>query len=324
MTNNTNPVFVNPQALAQAATAALAAAAQQVAQQVSNKSNPQNPGIVFQSNNNIVNRNDSSETTTSSGLNTQTMSNSQCDQSSQSSNMNGNLPDALNSLIQNAQAFSSNSQQIALNAQVAALLAAGGINPSLILNSNSNVNSNNVNPTIAAAQAITSLMQNQQQQNTQMNSKSVSNPVQNFNEKKTKISNNTFDNQSNAPIPSMIQHFNHAASVTSAQSSMLKGINKQGSDLPNEDTLTTLLSMNATNTNRVKAMNHNVASLLQNCNSKGTSNIPAQQQQQTDSNINTLYASAANSPTFFAQMQNWKLDQLGEFLNIDPFFAKLF
>ena len=323
MTNNTNPIFVNPQALAQAATAALAAAAQQVAHQVSNKPNPQNPGIVFQSNNNI-NGNDSSEATTSSGLNTQTISTAQCNQSPQANNMNSNIPDALNTLIQNAQAFSSNSQQIALNAQAAALIAAGGINPSLVLNSNSTVHSNNANPTIAAAQAIASLMQNQKQQNNQINNNSLSNSAQNFNDQQTKSSKRTFDNQSNAPIPSMIQHFNHAASATSTQPSTLKGINKQVGDLSNEDTLSTLLSMNATNSNRVKAMNHNVASLLQNCNSKGTSNISAQQQpQQNDSNINTLYASAANNPAFFAQMQNWKLDQLGEFLNIDHNFVSI-
>ena len=60
-------------------------------------------------------------------------------------------------------------------------------------------------------------------------------------------------------------------------------------------------------------MNQNVASLLQNGNTNSAANISPQQQHQPDSNINSLYATAANNPVFFAQMQNWKLDQLGKF-----------
>ena len=153
-------MFMSPQALAQAATAAFAAAAQQVAQQqASNKQN--NQGLMFQPNSNMVNRNDSSET--------RAVANAPGNQPSQvGSNMNTNVPEALTSMIQSAQAFASNPNQMALNAQAAAVLAAGGINPSLLLNAG-NGNSNNINPTIAAAQAIASFMQSQQQQqNTQV------------------------------------------------------------------------------------------------------------------------------------------------------------
>ncbi len=398
MTNNTNPMFMTPQALAQAATAALAAAAQQVAaQQATNKSNPQAPqGVMFQPqshNNSVVNRNEQSASTeapSSINIPRSLSNNSQqgggnqplANPQSTCTNINNTptappgttaagppapipLPmnmnmDALNAMLQSAQAFSGNPQQMALNAQAAAVLAASGINPSLILNANNGNNA--MNPTIAAAQAIASLVQNQQQQQhahqqqqqqqPQLHSPHPSHQPQqgpnapppqamgpnttipsNTTQQQTTTTspNNNGDTtttQKNPSAPTMMQHFNHApqatvqgppssSTPTTAPTSMMKSINKQvvNEMTPTSDTLTTLLSMNAANSNRMKSMNQNVASLLQSGNSTPQPTQQQQQQQQpqqSESNINTLYATASNNPVFFAQMQNWKLDQLGE------------
>ena len=306
---NRNALFMNSHAVAQATAAfAAAAAAQQVAQQVTNNPNTQQ-GMAFTPNH-LVNQSNNSDN--SNNANIQTPPAQQGTQAASQNNtipsnkLNGNmasLPDAVPvpPVVQNAQTFPNNSQQIAINAQAAALLAAGSMNPALLMNSGS------VAPNHATAiAAFATLLQQQQQQQQGSHQQAVPSTSQQYQEQKNPSAGQSTDNMKTASTNPLIQHFNHS---TPSQATVLNGRSHQVKKMSNaSDSLSSLISYNTATQNHGGKINQNVSSLLHAPNTSATQTTQLQPQ----SNVNTVYAAAANNSIYLAQMQNWKLEQLGE------------
>jgi hypothetical protein len=297
--NSNTSLFMNPHAVAQAATAALAAAAQQVAQQAKNNQNvQQQQGIVFPPKNLTSQQNaDSSNANVTSQIPNQ-KGNQTTPQTSNipTNKLNGTLSSLSETVpvvppvTQNAQTFSNNPQQIAINAQAAALIAAGGINPLLL-------NSGNIAPAHATTMAaFASLIQSQQQQQGPQHQQTISTTAPQYQEQQNSSAVQNSDNSTPIPSNPLIQHFNHS---TKANSTVLNGRNQQINKMnKGNDSLTSLMTYKVPTIKRPKNVNQNV---------------PTQAtQQQPQSNVNSMYAAASNNPIFFAQMQNWKLEQLGK------------
>ena len=384
--SNHAPLFLNPHAIAQAATVALTAAAQQVAQQqqqqATNSHNASVANAPFASNGHpnthagpvsaLVNPKTNSENDNSmtNALPTNQQGSTHQTQSTTSQTNNKltpgiipapSMPEAMAPVMPNApaapQAFPSpNPQQIALNPQIAGLLASNGLNPALLLNA-ANLQTHNHNPTMAAAQAFVQLLQQQQQSQQQVQQQQaqtqqqqqqvqqmgqpqhqqvqqqqvqaqqssqsttqgmIPNVSSHFQEKpsqqqqhnSTHKSISTADTTKPSNANPMIQHFNHSSP---SQNSLLNGRNttqavkKMGNG--NDSLASSLISYSANQEKRTPKETMNVPSML------ATANTPVSQptpQQQQTGNVSSLYAAASNNPMFFAQMQSWKLEQLGK------------
>ena len=259
------------------------------------------------------------------------------------------------------QAFTGNLQQISLNPQTAALLASNGLNPALLLNAANLQAHTNHNSTMAAAQAFVQLLQQQQQPQQQQTQQvqqvqqpqqqqaqqqpqlgqsqqqqvqqpqqqttqgMVSNAPSHFQEQpqhnSTHNNVSTPDATKTSNTNPMIQHFNHS---TTKQTSLLTGRNPQPIKKmtnSNDSLPSSLLSYGANQEKRAPKETLNVPSMLAAANTP-VSQPPPQPQPQTG-NVNSLYAAASNNPMFFAQMQSWKLEQLGK-LSVLIYFSPLF
>mmetsp|Transcript_13661 Transcript_13661/g.17226 ORF Transcript_13661/g.17226 Transcript_13661/m.17226 type:complete len:599 (-) Transcript_13661:214-2010(-) len=87
----------------------------------------------------------------------------------------------------------------------------------------------------------------------------------------------------------------------------MNGRNQEMNTMTNgNDSLSSLISYNVAAQKRAKKGSQNVTPHIH-----STSTSTAQPtQQQPPAHVNSLYAAASNNPMFFAQMQNWKLEQL--------------
>ncbi len=296
--NNNPSFFLNPHAVAQAATAALAAAAQQVAQQqASSNHNAPGPGQSFMSNNNSDGNKNSMNTNAhiqQSNPNVTKASTSDGNSVASSLPSKSDIQSISSvtapSSVPTTQAFSNNNhQQMVLNtqAQAAALLAAG-VNPALLFNGNNNIQPAAPAPAMAAAQAFISLLQQQQQQNSKPTQVSIPNVQSNFKEQSSCAPK--------SPNPaSILQHFNNSV----ANGSLSRG-NHQ------------IKRMESDTSSLSSIMKFNAAGAESHSNSKkdSQSSFSAAMQQ---GKANNMYASGNNNSIFYAQMQGWKLEQLGKF-----------
>jgi len=283
-------VFINPHAAAQAAaTAAFAAAAQQVAnaQIQSNGNQSSAKGNSFLPNN--APNQQVSETTNShlQGITHHGNQTNSLTATGFTPNEPAQGPPAHPSNII-SQPFQ-NPQQLAISAQAqaAAILAAGGINPALLFNQGAIVPASQTPAALAAAQVVASLIQPQTQP------PSTTPQIQ-----EQKPAQHTHHTQQ-----SQIQHVNHIATPQVSSPSYN----------PQNHNIASASNMNNGNAFKVPNQQRNVNSKQPSVMLHG-SDLVHQTSQQTTSNKNGLYATAAaaaaSNPILLAQMQTWKLDQL--------------
>ena len=315
-----NGVYLNPHAAAQAA-AAFTAAAQQLVQ--AQMQQPLSANVVAQQANNVFNsqgkpngqqnpfaiaRSNSTPVTAPSNmqLGAQVQQNAPMQVSVDGSNVSSTNAFSQASLSQgqnpnvtsnNTQAPTPanvflNQQQLALSAQAqaAAILAAGSLNPSLMLNAHSHAHAPAPsNPAaMAAAQVVASLLQSQTQSVTPHTLQSTR-----LNETPTQA------------------HVKELKAATPVQTTTASTLHHTAN---NAQAIANLKSPMAENRTNFSSFNVSMPESSRPLKRNSTeAPAPATQSASANQSLYVAAAAAANNPVLLTQMRNWKLDQLGKF-----------
>jgi len=184
------------------------------------------------------------------------------------------------------QPFHNQQQQLAISAQAqaAAILAAGGINPALLFNTGTAApQQTQATAALTAAQVVASLIQPQNQ--------APANPVQLQEQKPPQHQQ------------AQVQHVNHLNPPQSSPQTQTYN--------PQNHTMAANANMNNPNTFTIPTQPQNRASKPSTVLLHGSNlNHQAPQRPAPKTGLYAAAAAAASNPILLAQMQNWKLDQL--------------